>query len=194
MIPRDRFAAGLPCCYRARGMAARRRTGGLLEVFAKGLGVLSLVGCGPKYPPLPPGKAVLAGIVEDREAHARESWVRGTILRLDGRGARVVKEEHVEPGCHILEVEVAYSITTAAKSHCIGPKDLGLCKLGARFQSGRRHFAIRMLPGRRYELAARITDEGAWVYFVEVDPDLGTTKRFTPVYPGTMTCSPGIAL
>ncbi|HEY6723780.1 MAG TPA: hypothetical protein VI197_07095, partial [Polyangiaceae bacterium] len=63
-----------------------------------------------------------------------------------------------------------------------------------RYESGRRPFAIQMRQGMRYELSARINEDGAWVYFVEVHPEQGTVARFTPVRPGTTACAPGIAL
>jgi hypothetical protein len=51
-----------------------------------------------------------------------------------------------------------------------------------------------MKPGRRYELSARINEQGAWVYFVEVDAKRGTVARLVPVHPDTTECAPGIAL
>ena len=153
-----------------------------------------LAACGPKYPRLPTDKAALIGITEDREAHERESWVRGTIRRLDGRAVKLRREEHVEPGCHLLEVEVEYKVARPKDSACPAFKTFGACDRVTKFESGRRHFALPMRPGRRYELSARVTEQGAWVYFVEVDPNLGTTKRFIPVHPDTTMCAPGIAL
>lgn len=153
-----------------------------------------LAGCGPKYPRLPTDKAALIGMTEDREAQEQESWVRGTIRRLDGRTVKLRREEHVEPGCHLLEVEVEYKIARPNDSPCLAFKTFGACGAMTKFESGRRHFAIPMRPGKRYELSARVTEQGAWVYFVEVDAELGTVARFIPVYPGTTTCSPGIAL
>jgi hypothetical protein len=133
-------------------------------------------------------------MVEDREAHEQESSVRGRILRLDGRRVKLMREEHVEPGCHLLEVEVKYRITRPVDHPCPAFEAFGACDRVATYESGRRLFAIPMRPGRRYELSARITEDGAWVYFVEVDAQLGTVARFVPVRPGTTACAPGIAL
>jgi hypothetical protein len=138
-------------------------------------------------------KAVLVGIKEERDGHSRYSWVSGSILRLDGRSNRA-HTVSVEAGCHTVEVEVEYAITLAVADPCFGLKEFHLCERGATFESGRRHFALLTKPGLRYELSARITEEGIWVYFVEVHPELGTVARFTPVSPATTVCRPGIAL
>lgn len=141
-----------------------------------------------------PGQATLVGMAEDREAHERDSSLRGRILRLDGRTLNRTKEEHVDAGCHLVEAEVEYEITRLSDEPCIAFKAFGACDRVAKFESGRRHFAIPMKPGMRYELSARIDENGPWVYFVEVDAELGTVARFAPVPPGTTACAPGVAL
>lgn len=152
--------------------------------------LLMLFGCGAKYPRQPDDKAALVGMHEARDADNLNSWVRGTIRRLDGRAVKLIKEQHLEPGCHTLEVQVVYQIYRPDASPCV----VSPCDRITRYWSGRRHFAIPMRPGRRYELSAHIREGGAWAYFVEVDPALGTVARFVPVVPGTTTCKPGIAL
>jgi hypothetical protein len=37
--------------------------------------------------------------------------VRGTIRRLDGRIVKLTREEHVDPGCHLIEVESSTRLT-----------------------------------------------------------------------------------
>ena len=157
---------------------------------------LALAGCGPKHVRLaaPHDKAVLAGMDEARKAHEQKSSVTGRILRVDGRVLKLAKEEPLEPGCHLLEAEVEYEIVAADDGPCLAFKTFGACDRVTRYKSGRRHFAIPMRAGKRYELSARITEEGAWVYFVEVDAELGTVARFPPVRPGTTACAPGISL
>src|SRR5688572_33429166 len=118
--------------------------------------LLVLVGCGPKYPRLPADKAALVGIIEDREADEQNSSVRGTIVRLDGRTVKLMKEEHLDPGCHVVEIEVKYTITRPVDQPCpLEPVfgSLGACDGVAKYESGLRSFAIPMRPGRRYELS-----------------------------------------
>ena len=173
--------------------------------------LLLSAGCGPKQRgPAPyqqdpfgltddreghdPDSSVLVGMAEDREGRYGDSSVRGNILRLDGRSIRFVKEKPVDAGCHVVEVEVEYEITRPDKAPCLAFEPFGGCDRVSTYESGLRHFAIPMKPGRRYELSARINEDGAWVYFVEVDAELGTVARFVPVPPGTTACAPGIAL
>ena len=154
-----------------------------------------LIACGPKQARVPTDKAVLVAIDEGRKAHDRKSAVTGRILRLDGRPVKLGKEEPIEPGCHFLEVEVEYEIVAPDDDRpCLAFKTFGACDRVATYESGRRHFALLTRPGRRYELSARINEQGVWVYFVEVDAELGTVARFAPVRPGTTICASGIAL
>lgn len=156
----------------------------------------ALTGCGPKQTrlPLPDDKAILVGMDEERSAQEQESQVRGQILSVDGQSVKNMKERYLDAGCHILEVEVEYRITRPDRQPCVAFKAFGACDRVASYESGRQHFALPMQPRRRYELSARINEDGAWVYFVEVDPELGTVARFTPVHPGTTACTPGVSL
>lgn len=155
-----------------------------------------LMGCGPKQTRMATShdQATLVGMVEDRSAGEQRSEVRGSILSVDGRSVKLTKERYLDPGCHTLEVEVEYQVTGPDGEPCLAFKTFGACDRVKTYSSGRQHFALPMRPGMRYELSARIDESGAWVYFVEVDPEQGTVARFTPVHPGTTTCAPGVAL
>ena len=60
------------------------------------------------------------------------------------------------------------------------------------YSSGRKHFAIPVRAGKRYELSAQIGTGVMSIHFAEVDPVLGTVAKHFPVEPETRHCVPGI--
>lgn len=137
-------------------------------------------------------KATLVGLAKKRFESDQRSQLEGRIVAIDGRKVKLRpgKSMKLDSGCHIVEASVNYKVTRQQDEPCPAyALGFEFCNKATYFKSGRKHFAILMKPGKRYELSVQIDATTAAAYFVEVDAELGTTAKFLPVPPETRICT-----
>lgn len=152
----------------------------------------------PRIAPRQPGTAILVGVASDRRETNQRSGVRARILAIDGRKLTTnhpASEVGIAAGCHVIEASFQYKLTRADMPDKVQMLDSAHRENRVQvtdYSSGRKHFAIPIRAGKRYELSARIGTGVMSIHFAEVDPVLGTVAKHFPVEPETRQCVPGI--